>query len=371
MKLIENVTESKFALNNEDIRIGMPYILKNVIGTKYLVVLESKSEDLLVFNQWDTTDRPEKIEITVDMFNKDYELYKATSWDVSNSITIPSTNTIPPITKPVTEDEPVQINSPIWSRTINYLEMSTSDENNDLSSLFMITDETVVISQFLYKVTRMIDNGVDCVKYEVAHPISVSDERELMQRGFKVHPMFYDDEFESLRDFVNIGRVKYLYDPEDHPASDSLTIEIVSGMQLLYLIEFGLFKGHNATMYRGIIYDDGLVITSNAFVDCDNRLVIDNKNTGITIIDEKASGYIARFVYDEIYDWLFIPEKMSTDRTITDSTFIAPIIGETNLVMWGGTRKDTGIFRLWMHDDKYHPGYKDYIRNWYFTGEGK
>lgn len=361
---MENVIESKFSFDDNSVLVGFPYILQHINGNKQLVVCCTKTEDVLTFNTYDEDNNPRVLNISPELFNKEYSLYTVSSSDFIDQINIPSDTTTPP------NSEFIRNNSYYWCRTINYSKQTISSENNDLSVLFSMDTTTVTITRFLYRITRDIDkdNGFDLCRYEVTLPISTSDEREFIKQGFKVHPMFYDDERERMRGFVNINRTKYLYNPDNNPIEDSITLEIVSGIQLLYLIEFGLFKGKEATMYRGITYDSGMTIVSNAYIDCDNQLVLNEHNTDIFINNE--SGYINRFMYNEYYDWLFIPEE-TTDNVnkFTDSTFVPPTIGETNIIYWGGYQKFSGPFRFNMNDDYYNPGCKNYIYNWYFTGD--
>ena len=341
MELIEKVTTTKFDVTNDDLQLVLPYILKDPHGTKSNVVLSSKSEDSLVFKKW-TNGKPETIIITPGDFAKGYTLYKANS--ENDTITQPAP-------EPVVEKS-TTTKTEVWGRTFDYItetDYTLNNKNNCLTNIFASDGVSVVIKQFLYRVDRVIneEKNEDYCFYAIALPTSEAEEREFLLNGWKIHPMFFDKKRTLYMDKVLISKDKHLY--ASNPVWGSVTLEIVSGLQLLYFIEFGTMI-EDRTEYRGIVWDSGEILVSNAKINEDNLLIIDDKNTGIEIPKGRMFGYVSKFSYVREYDWLFMPLELKEKYHICDSTFMIPTnVNVDSALLWGGHKAHTGIFSFDAH----------------------
>ena len=344
MELIEKVTTTKFDVTNDDLQLILPYILKDPHGKESNVVLSSKAVDSLVFKKW-TDGKPETIIITPEDFAKGYTLYKANSKDDTITQSAP---------EPVVEKSSTT-KTEVWGRTIDYItetDYTLNNKNNCLTNIFESNGVSVIIKRFLYRVDRVIneEKNEDYCFYAIALPTSEAEEREFLLNGWKIHPMFFDGYTKKNNAFMNrvlISKDKHLY--ETNPVSKSVTLEIVSGLQLLYFIEFGTMI-KDRTEYRGIVWDSGEILVSNANINEDSLLIINGKNTGIEIPKGRMFGYVSKFSYDREYDWLFMPLNLKEKYYICDSTFMIPTnVNVDSALLWGGHKAHTGIFSFDAH----------------------
>ncbi len=241
--------------------------------------------------------------------------------------------------------------------------------NNDISYLFEDNPNQwgkhyLRIKQFLYKVTPMLDADNDKVIYSIAYPVSETDKKRYMDDGWKIHPMFYNKENGCYKNSVIINTKKHRYVDTDVCDTMSLTIEIVSGLQLLYLIEFGTRKTDEKCMYHGIEYNNGPILLSNAYTDENNHLFINNRDSDVIVLPH--SGYISRFMYHAEYDWLLLPKKMKEKYDLCDSWCIGSTLGMKNSIKWGEYYQyKTGIFRFIMNDSRAISG-EEYVMTWQY-----
>ena len=179
--------------------------------------------------------------------------------------------------------------------------------------------------------------------------------------------MFYNKENGCYMHSVVINTKKHKYVDTDPCDEMSLTIEIVSGLQLLYLIEVGTKREEEGpnNRYHGIEYNNGAILVSNAYTDEKNSLFINNIYTGVTVSSD--SGYISRFMYwNEHYDWLLLPKETTSDSTLCDSWFIGPKLNMRNSIKWGDDHDfESGIFRLIMNDSRAITG-EENVMTWHY-----
>ena len=370
---LKNIIVRKFNVNPDSgLVVDMPYVLENVethereIGTLVL-----GNEEKLVFNVWDNgltrsiILSPSNIE--------SYYIYKASSKDGINIQIEDIDKDVLPSGKVLSEKDihiikDAMNNAP--QDTINEENYSPSgtivchriiDYKNQkydecltpgIENFYKVDTESgvTVIKQFLYKVTCEKDDENDQVQYEIMLPVSEKDKKYYMDNGWKIHPMFYNKKNSCYMDRVVLGK-KHAMD-FTHNEKDSITIQILSGLQLLYLIEFGLNQNPNlgSSVYAGIKYEEGYIIISNAYIDKNNYLYIDDELQSIIV--HGSIGYISRFMYwSENYDWLFLPKETTgiSAEALTDSYFAGPAIKQKNIILWGDEGSNAGIFRLWMY----------------------
>lgn len=217
-------------------------------------------------------------------------------------------------------------NGPIYTRSIVYHdtrnnidERYVTNEKNDLSEILFYerskSDDSILIRQFAYKVSYIDDGNI--VKYEII-PSLVINGRSNLPEGFRVHPMFWDKENDKFKYNILISKNVAHFGQTD--LSMSWTIQIASGLQMLYFIEHGL-NSIPCDEYHGIhtfIKPKNYQYISNAKVDVSNGLVIDDEETHISL--PSTSGFVWSFYQDVThkYDWLFIPYVI-TDSIVAHS----------------------------------------------------
>ncbi len=246
----------------------------------------------------------------------------------------------------------------IYTRSICYYdkrnhieERYVTNEENDLSELFINkSNDTILVKQFAYKVSYIDDGNI--VKYEI-WPSRVWDDESKIPEGFRVHPMFWDSK--ANRFIYNVCISKNVECLGANDLSVSWTIQIASGLQMLYFIEYGL-NSRPDTSYHGIedfIKPTKYQYISNAKVDRFNALVIDDEETHISL--PSTSGFIWSFYQDNShkYDWLFIPCVIVDDNVarlehFCDSYYVYDDLHPENLRMnwecqlsYGGPRNKT------------------------------
>lgn len=397
MKPLNDIVVNKFNTGHHDLIINLPYVLEHKeTRERWIVVLSAIDDEGLTFTRWMKTvnSSNHSFSITPDGMMEKYNLYKADlndgMWLIckDDSVSISASHDIPkeklkqikdalsnPPDDPVFLTNQQTIKGVFLNQNFNSYVTGTINEKNcpptgtivchriidyktgvsegliiGIENFYKVDTESgvTVIKQFLYKVTLVKDDGNDQVQYEIMLPVSESDKRDYMNAGWKIHPMFYNKDNDCYMDRVVI-KEKHAMD-FTHREEDSITIQILSGLQLLYLIEFGLNQNPNlsGSMYAGIQYDEGYIVISNAYTDEKNELVIDNENTGVIVNDE--TGYISRFQYwNSEYNWLFLPKETTDNPTMTDSFFAGPSKNLKNIIKWGDEDLNAGIFRLWMY----------------------
>jgi hypothetical protein len=244
------------------------------------------------------------------------------------------------------DKEEVKPKGPIYTRSIVYHdrwnhieERYVTNEENDLSELFISKSyDSILIKQFAYKVSYIDDGNI--VKYEII-PSRVWDDKSKIPEGFKVHPMFWDSKANKFKYNVCISKNVEWIGADD--LSISWTIQIASGLQMLYFIEHGL-NSYPDTSYHGIedfIKPTKAQYISNAKVDVFGALVIDEEETHISL--PSTSGFVWSFYQDTThkYDWLFIPYAIVDDNVahlerFCNSYYVSPRENQECQLSYGG-----------------------------------
>lgn len=396
MKPLNDIVVNKFNTGHHDLIINLPYVLEHKeTRERWIVVLSAIDDEGLTFTRWMKTvnSSNHSFSITPDGMMEKYNLYKADlndgMWLIfkDDSVSISASHDIPeeklkqikdalsnppddpvfltnqqtikhvflnqnfggPVTGTINEKNCPPTGTIVCHRVIDYKNQKWDEcLTPGIENFYKVESGVTVIKQFLYKVTLIKDDVNDQVQYEIMIPVSESDKRDYMNAGWKIHPMFYNKDNDCYMNSVVI-KDKHIMD-FTHSEEDSITIQILSGLQLLYLIEFGLNQTPNlgSSMYAGIQYEAGYIVISNAYTDEKNQLVIDDEIQSIRVYSD--SGYISRFMYwNENYDWLFLPKETTEMPTMTDSFFAGPSKNLKNIIKWGDEDLNAGIFRLWMY----------------------
>jgi hypothetical protein len=392
MKPIENIVIKKFDTVNSGLIENMPYVLEDKKDRSRQIATLCSCDDLhLVFSVWDKNGKanggPVKTIVLSPMDIDNINIYKADLYDgawfiikddpvvgISTSVDIPEekmkeirdavNNSRNPVilnqnfnslvTGVLNEENCPPTSTIVCHRVIDYKNQKCDGSwlTTGIDNFYKVDTESgvTVIRQFLYKVTPVKDADNDQVQYEIMMPVSESDKKRYMDSGWKIHPMFYNKDNGCYMPSVVI-KERHVMD-FTHREEDSITIQILSGIQLLYLIEFGLNQNPNlgSSMYAGIQYEDGYIVISNAHVDEKNQLVIDDEIQPLLVYSD--IGYISRFMYwSDKYDWLFFPKETTEHPTLTDSFFTGPSRNQKNIILWGDENLNAinGIFRLWMN----------------------
>lgn len=335
----------RFNTASDVLVLGMPYIVRNIeTGTTVIATMTSKSTDALTFNSW-------KGCFTIDA--KTY--YKGDTWkiysaNINDNPQIITQNIGEVVQDPINEENCPPTGTITVVRVIDYKNQKFDEcLTTGIENFYKVDTESgvTVIKQFLYKVDVVENSEEYYVEYSILLPSSESDKKRYMDNGWKIHPMFYNKDNVCYENSVVLSE-RHIMD-FTHREEDSITIQILSGLQLLYLIEFGLNQNPNlsGSMYAGIQYEDGFIVISNAYADEKNQLVIDDEIQSILVYSDY--GYISRFMYDENYDWLFLPAETTDNPTLTDSYFAGPTRNLKNIIKWGDDDLNAGIFRLWMY----------------------
>lgn len=232
----------------------------------------------------------------------------------------------------------------VLTRTIDYNKKETivSDNTNldDINKLFRdpadkISDY-VSIKRFYYKRTYVKNDkeDTDTISILIPNQLFMNLPYEMINAlGYKVHPMFIDKDGD-VRDEIYIGKTITKLGEKD--LSESITMYMASGLQMLYFIEHGLKR--TSYVFHGIraLYGRYLVKISDAYFDKDNCLIIGDKNTHVKAHDER--GFVTRFKqYNDFRSCLFIPENCDeNDEKLCDSYYCHPFEGENNSLLLGG-----------------------------------
>lgn len=393
MKPLNDIVVKKFDTGHYGLIINLPYVLEDKeTREKRIVVLSAIDDEHLTFSEWlKTVNTTNSFSITPDRMMEKYNLYKAILNDgmwlifkndplaISASADIPEEK-MKEIRDAVSLNEEVTIQEPGYVikdviNTINACRIicyaaNKTDFGIGIADIGQIihqnTPHTTEIKQFLYRVTCTKDSHNDSVAYEILLPSSESDKKYYMDNGWKIHPMFYNKSNDCYMNSVVINTRKHKYVDTDACDDMSLTIEIVSGLQLLYLIEFGTMKQKEIrSRYHGIEYNNGAILVSNAYTNENNHLIINNIDTGVIISDN--SGYISRFMHwNEKYDWLLLPKETTGVSDLCDSWCICPKLDVRNSIKWGEEYEfDSGIFRLIMNNSRAISGDEN-VMTWHY-----
>ena len=397
MKL-EDLVVTKFAVDNDDLVEKLPYVLENTeTKERQIGVLKNSDCDMLAFSTWKgviviTPADAKKYNIyKADLTDGMYLLFKGDSLSISASHDM-SEEKMKQIKDAMSEegvvqmalsnqlfdnvsvldvdDRPQQISTIICHRIIDYINNNTDDTvTTGIEYFYTVLAHVTIIRQFLYKVTREKDSFKDLVQYEIMLPASESDKKYYMDIGWKIHPMFYNKYIDDYASSVRIQRPMQMMTFPECDKDDSITLQILSGLQLLHLIEYGPNERDKEEpgMYAGIDYTNNGIVISNAYTLKNNSLFIDDQGT---VIIKDMAGYISRFLYwNENYDWLFIPKETTKDvnMAISDSEFTGPSTGVNNIIKWGSIDSNNfGMFNYWMHSTE--ASENDYIIPWEFGG---
>ena len=427
MKPLNDIVVNKFDTGHCDLIINLPYVLEDKeTKERWIVVLSAIDDEHLTFSKWMKTvnSSNHSFSITPDRMMEKYNLYKADLKDgmwlmfkndplaVSASADIPEekmkeirdavslggkvtiqepnnyvikdiVNTIQNtnndirdiINRKIDIDEPLTMLRPLgsttfsntwWCRVIDYANGKDHEIcATDIDQIFdRSTPHTTEIKQFLYRVacTKDSDSGV----YEILLPLSESDKKCCMDNGWKIHPMFFNKRTGCYMPSVIINTKKHKYVDTDKCDEMSLTIEIVSGLQLLYLVEYGTNGEEGPSdRYHGIEYNNGAILVSNAYTDEKNQLVINDEIQSILVYSD--SGYISRFMYwNENYDWLLLPKETKDESALCNSYYVGPTLNVKNSIKWGDDFQcKFGIFRFTMDDSTAISG-EENVMTWHF-----
>lgn len=383
MKL-EDLVVTKFDVDSDELVENMPYVLEKIeTRERQIAVLRHCEPDALSFVTW-----TRGIAITPSNA-KLYNIYKAyltgemtllmkdESFKISASHDI-SEEKLKEIKDAV--DHPVDLSQSyggyadakinlLCHRMINYRTGKTEGNGLGVENFYEVKSDVTIIKQFLYKVTQVVDNFKDRIKYQILLPTSEKDKMHYLDRNWKIHPMFYNKENDRYMPSVCIKRPVQIMTLPDYVKERSITLQILTGLQLLHFIEHGLFEKDKEEpgMYAGIDYVNHGIVISNAYTDETNRLILDDEEG---VILKNVTGYISRFLFwNNKFDWLFFPESTTKnlDRSISDSEFTGPSISVKNIIKWGSINSDNfGMFNYWMCSSE--ASEKDYIIPWEFGG---
>lgn len=399
MKL-EDLVVTKFDTASDDLVEKLPYVLENTeTKERQIGVLKNSDCDMLAFSTWrgviviNPADAKKyniyKADLTDGMM---YLLFKGDSLSISASHDM-SKEKMKQIKDAMSEegvvqmallnqvfdnvsvldvnDRPQQISTIVCHRIIDYINNNTDDAlTTGIEYFYTVLAHVTIIRQFLYKVTREKESFKDLIQYEIMLPASESDKKYYMDNGWKIHPMFYNKKNDCYMSTVRIQRPMQMMIFPECDKDDSITLQILSGLQLLHFIEYGPNEKDKEEpgLYVGLDYSNDGVIISNAYTDESNRLVIDDVKD---VVIKDISGYISRFIYwNEKYDWLFFPKETATNvnRSMSDSEFVGPTLGVNNIIKWGSIDSASfGIFGYWMRSTE--ASENDYVIPWEFGGE--
>lgn len=381
MKL-EDLVVTKFDVDSDELVENMPYVLEKIeTRERQIAVLRHCEPDALSFATWTRG-------ITITPSNaKLYNIYKAyltgemtllmkdESFKISASHDISEEKS-----KEIKDavDHPVDLSQSyggyadakinlLCHRMIDYRTGKTEGNGLGVDNFYEVKSDVTIIKQFLYKVNRVKDNCEDQIQYEVMLPVSESDKKEYLDEGWKIHPMFFNKERGCYMPSVRIQRPMRMVPLPDYVKEQSITLQILTGLQLLHLIEYGPNEKNKEEpgMYAGIDYSNNGICISNAYTDENNRLIIDGEET---VLIKDISGYISRFLYwNDKFDWLFFPKETTSDvnRSISDSEFVGPTPGAHNIIKWGSIGSASfGMFHYWMQSTD--PSEDDYMIPWEF-----
>lgn len=232
----------------------------------------------------------------------------------------------------------------VLTRTIDYNKKETivSDNTNldDINKLFRNPGDEisdfVSIKRFYYKRTYVKNEteDTDTISILIPNPLFMNLPYDMIKAlGYKVHPMFID-KIGNVRNEICIGKTITKLGEKD--LSESITMYMASGLQMLYFIEHGLKR--TSPDFHGIraLYGRYFVKISDAYFDEDNYLIIDDKNTYIKACAE--SGFITRFKqFEDFRGALFIPENCDeNNEDLCDSYYYHPFEDEDNILLLGG-----------------------------------
>ena len=398
MKL-EDLVVTKFDTASDDLVEKLAYVLENTeTKERQIGVLKNSDCDMLAFSTWkgviviNPADAKKYNIYKADLTDGMYLLFKGDSLSISASHEM-SEEKKKQIKDAMSEegvvqmalldqifdnvsvsdvnDHPQQISTITCHRIIDYVSNDTDDAlTTGIEYFYTVLAHVTIIRQFLYKVTREKESFKDLIQYEIMLPASESDKKYYMDNGWKIHPMFYDKKNDCYMSTVRIQRPMQMMTFPDCDKDDSITLQILSGLQLLHFIEYGPNEKDKEEpgLYVGLDYSNDGIIISNAYTDESNRLVIDDVKD---LVIKDISGYISRFLYwNEKYDWLFFPKETVTNanRSMSDSEFVGPTLGVNNIIKWGSIDSASfGIFGYWMRSTE--ASENDYVIPWEFGGE--
>lgn len=397
MKL-ENLVVTKFDTSSDDLVENLPYVLENTETKERQIGTLKRCEcDILSFATWtgviviSPADAGKYNIYKANLNDGMYLLFKNDTLSISASHEM-SKEKMKQIKDAMSEegvvqmalfnqrfnnvsvldvnDRPQQISTIACLRGIDYNNNTDDAITTGIEYFYTVLAHVTIIRQFLYKVTREKDNIKNQILYEIMLPASESEKKDYMDKGWKIHPMFYNKENDCYMPTVRIQRPMQLMTFPNCNKDDSITIQILSGLQLLHLIEHGLNEKDKEEpgMYAGIDYTNNGILISNAYTDENNQLFINDEYTGMTI--PFKSGYISRFVYwNDNNNWMFFPSETTKDvnKGISDSVFTGPSIGVNNIIKWGSNESENfGIFSYWMRSTE--ASENDYIIPWEFGG---
>lgn len=191
----------------------------------------------------------------------------------------------------------------------------------------------VQIKPFYYKITILdhFKKEIHKARYEISdEPVD----------GFKLHPLFKSkNDIITINDFVKGARHEIMTDKSYDDFKEYInkscvtkcesmvSIELLSALQLLALVELGPFEMNNhKTIGRGYHMIDNLYDRCGMFIDgltYENGYIMLHGYPFTQMETDTLCGYIKYFKYcqNEDYDWLFIPETVYEKQACTTRSF--------------------------------------------------
>ena len=395
MKL-EDLVVTKFDTASDDLVEKMPYVLENTeTKERQIGVLKNSDCDMLAFSTWkgviviNPADAKKYNIYKADLTDGMYLLFKGDSLSISASHDM-SEEKKKQIKDAMSEegvvqmalfdqlfdnvsvldvnDRPQQTCSIACSRIIDY---GNKDTNNALTTgieyFYTVLAHVTIIRQFLYKINRVKNGDESYAEYSILLPVDEADKQHHLENGWAIHPMFYNKYIDDYAPSVRIQRPMKITSNCDK--DDSITFQILSGLQLLHLVEYGINEKDKEEpgVYAGINYVNESILISNAYVDEENKLVLDNE-----VLDHQVptvSGYISKFQrWNPPSYWILFARCTTKEPTLSDCYFVGPIAHVKNIIKWGSNESENfGMFNYWM--DSTIISEDDSIIPWEFGGE--
>jgi hypothetical protein len=326
--------------NKDALTPGYPYLITSYNMNKTYTGTLSEIDDenhKLIFRIYDDNGEPKTACISMfGICQGMYTIEKPLPFDLNAS----DNEEVKELDDEEKEEPKIYTRSIVYHDTRNNInERYVTTEENDLSELFISkSNNSILIRQFAYKVSYIDDGNI--VKYEII-PSRAFDETSKIPEGFKVHPMFWNRK--ANRFIYSVCISKNVEIPGANDLSMSWTIQIASGLQMLYFIEYGLNSRPYAS-YHGIedfINPTKYQYISNAKVDIFGALVIDEVETHISL--PSTSGFVWSFYQDTThkYDWLFIPYAIVDNNVahlerFCNSYYVSPRENQECQLSYGG-----------------------------------
>ena len=233
---LEDLVVTKFDVDSDELVPNLPYVLEKAdTGQRQIAVLRSCEPDALSFGTWTRG-------ITITPANaKLYKIYKADLSGDGMTLMFKDESFNLSASREISEEKLNEIkdavNNPpsdaldlsqsyggysqaqaniLCRRMLDYRTGKTEGAALGIENFYEVKSDVTIIRQFLYKVTRVIDNFRDQIEYEVCLPTSEKDKMYYMDRGWRIHPMFYNKENGCYMPSVIIHRPVQIMDSPEY-----------------------------------------------------------------------------------------------------------------------------------------------------------